>query len=672
MILHRWRSCRRRPPSTGRTARQLGIKSNLTAPALVGGESPIGALAFNTVRTRARLAGRAGEAAAAGRAGLHQRARPQAPRARPAGERRAPGAGGGLRRGGALDARLRDRCLLGHGADSGDLRVLAGRADRHGALRGVGASRRLGPRPGSHRAPARTGEPVGVEYRIVLPGDGPACAGSPRAVGLTGRPRRSRTASRASPSTSPSASARRGASREPGASRRRRRARRPRVLRGGLRRALRLLRLPAARPARTSPGAEQGLQTVEFFLERIHADDRPRFFELRDQLHDGRLEQAHRRVPLPAPGRAGSGGCSTWRASPRATLRTRVRGAYGVIRDITERRQREDELRRSLEEIERLKDRLQAESDYLKAEISESHAQGEITGPERRHPEGPAAVEQVGADRLLRARAGETGTRQGARRPGDPPAEPARGPPDGQGQLRRAADRPHRERAVRPREGRLHRGPDAPGRALRGRRRRDPLPRRDRRAAARAAGEAAARAARRASSSGSAARGRSRSTCASIAATNRDLAEEVRKGRFREDLYYRLNVFPIRVPPLRERAEDIPLLVWAFLEEFSARMGKKITQVPRKTMEALQRHAWPGNVRELRNVIEHGAILTTGDTLLGCRRSTTSRRRGAAADAGRRRTRAHRARARGRAGTSRGRRARPRRSASTRRRSTAG
>jgi transcriptional regulator with GAF, ATPase, and Fis domain len=100
-----------------------------------------------------------------------------------------------------------------------------------------------------------------------------------------------------------------------------------------------------------------------------------------------------------------------------------------------------------------------------------------------------------------------------------------------------------------------------------------------------------------------------------IAATNRDLIEEVRKGRFREDLYYRLNVFPIRMPPLRERPEDIPLLVWTFLEDFSSRMGKKITQVPRATMEALQRQPWPGNVRELRNVIEHGAIVTTGDTL---------------------------------------------------------
>jgi transcriptional regulator with GAF, ATPase, and Fis domain len=101
-----------------------------------------------------------------------------------------------------------------------------------------------------------------------------------------------------------------------------------------------------------------------------------------------------------------------------------------------------------------------------------------------------------------------------------------------------------------------------------------------------------------------------------IAATNRDLPEEVRKRRFRSDLFYRLNVFPMRIPPLRERSADIPLLVWSFLQEFSARMGKKISRVSRKTMEDLQRHVWPGNVRELRNVIERAAILTTGDTLV--------------------------------------------------------
>jgi transcriptional regulator with GAF, ATPase, and Fis domain len=100
-----------------------------------------------------------------------------------------------------------------------------------------------------------------------------------------------------------------------------------------------------------------------------------------------------------------------------------------------------------------------------------------------------------------------------------------------------------------------------------------------------------------------------------IAATNRDLAAEVRKGRFREDLYYRLKVFPIEIPPLRERVEDIPLLTFAFMEEFSNRMGKKITKVSRKAMEALQKHSWPGNIRELRNVIEHSVIITSADML---------------------------------------------------------
>jgi PAS domain S-box-containing protein len=100
-----------------------------------------------------------------------------------------------------------------------------------------------------------------------------------------------------------------------------------------------------------------------------------------------------------------------------------------------------------------------------------------------------------------------------------------------------------------------------------------------------------------------------------IAATNRDLADEVRKGRFRQDLYYRLKVFPIHIPPLRDRVEDIPLMAFVFLEEFCGRMGKKITKVTRKAMEALQNHSWHGNVRELRNAIEHSVIVTQGDTL---------------------------------------------------------
>jgi len=100
-----------------------------------------------------------------------------------------------------------------------------------------------------------------------------------------------------------------------------------------------------------------------------------------------------------------------------------------------------------------------------------------------------------------------------------------------------------------------------------------------------------------------------------IAATNRDLARDVAEGKFRKDLYYRLNVFPIAVPPLRERPEDIPLLVWAFVRQFERKMGKRIDHIPRKSMEALQRCPWPGNARELRNVVEHAMIVSTGKTL---------------------------------------------------------
>jgi formate hydrogenlyase transcriptional activator len=100
-----------------------------------------------------------------------------------------------------------------------------------------------------------------------------------------------------------------------------------------------------------------------------------------------------------------------------------------------------------------------------------------------------------------------------------------------------------------------------------------------------------------------------------IAATHRDLAERVKNGTFREDLFYRLHVFPIHVPPLRERPEDIPLLVMAFLREFEKKMGKKIRGVPARLMDELRCYPWPGNIRELRNVIERAVIVTTGEKL---------------------------------------------------------
>jgi formate hydrogenlyase transcriptional activator len=101
-----------------------------------------------------------------------------------------------------------------------------------------------------------------------------------------------------------------------------------------------------------------------------------------------------------------------------------------------------------------------------------------------------------------------------------------------------------------------------------------------------------------------------------IAATHRNLEQRVDDGEFRADLFYRLNVFPIVVPPLRERAEDIPLLVWRFVDEFSKSFAKPIEEIPRETMAALQRYPWPGNIRELRNAIERAMILATGPRLI--------------------------------------------------------
>jgi formate hydrogenlyase transcriptional activator len=100
-----------------------------------------------------------------------------------------------------------------------------------------------------------------------------------------------------------------------------------------------------------------------------------------------------------------------------------------------------------------------------------------------------------------------------------------------------------------------------------------------------------------------------------IAATNRDLETLVQEQKFRPDLYYRLNVFPVRVPSLRERPEDIPLLVRHFVQQFSRQLGKTIDAIPADTMRALTRYPWPGNIRELQNVVERAVILTSGPVL---------------------------------------------------------
>jgi DNA-binding NtrC family response regulator/PAS domain-containing protein len=361
-------------------------------------------------------------------------------------------------------------------------------------------------------------------------------------------------------------------------------------------------------------GQLEGLEAVDFWREHLHPDDRPRVDEARRQGHAGNLDRVslEYRFLHPARGERWFRHVATVvsREGPAGAVRS-----FGVLQDITERRRAEELLRQSYAETERQKNRLQAESDYLKAEIQVVHAQHEIIGQSAAIRKVLGLVEQVAPMDSSVLIHGETGTgkelvAQAIHRlsPRGPhvmvkincaalPAglveselfgrekgaftgaltrqvgrfEVADGstlfldevselPPDVQVKLLRVLQEGEFERLGSPRTIKVN--------------------------------------------------------VRVIAATNRDLADEVRKGRFREDLYYRLNVFPIHVPPLRQRAEDVPPLVWSFLRELGARMGKKITQVPRATMEALQRAPWPGNVRELRNVIEHGAIVTTGDTLV--------------------------------------------------------
>jgi len=100
-----------------------------------------------------------------------------------------------------------------------------------------------------------------------------------------------------------------------------------------------------------------------------------------------------------------------------------------------------------------------------------------------------------------------------------------------------------------------------------------------------------------------------------VAATNRDLFKMVEERRFRADLFYRLHVFPIALPPLRERVDDIPLLVWHFVRKFAERMNRQIDIVPEQAIEALKQHSWPGNIRELQNFIERAVILSSGPVL---------------------------------------------------------
>jgi DNA-binding NtrC family response regulator/PAS domain-containing protein len=359
------------------------------------------------------------------------------------------------------------------------------------------------------------------------------------------------------------------------------------------------------------PERELGLQPIEYWAERLHPDDRARVVEERERFLAGVVDHFDVEYRLLVPDERWIRHMARIAAHDGSgnTLKS-----FGVLRDITKRKQDEEALRRAFVEIQQLKDRVLAESEYLKEEISVVRAHGEITGRSAAIQKVMHRVEQVAPTDSSVLIFGETGTGKelvaqaihelGPRRRQLMVKVNCAALPSGlveselfgrergafTGALTRQVGRfelADRSTIFLDEVGELP--ADVQVKLLRvlqeGELERLGSPR------------------------------TIKVNVRVIAATNRDLAEEVRKGRFRQDLFYRLNVFPIRMPPLRDRSEDIPSLAWTFLQACSSRMGKKITQIQRSTMDALKRYSWPGNVRELRNVIEHGAIITSGDTL---------------------------------------------------------
>ena len=351
--------------------------------------------------------------------------------------------------------------------------------------------------------------------------------------------------------------------------------------------------------------------TMEVFLESVHASCREPVTEtVRRAVEEGREIDIEYRIALPD-------GSERWvhsrgRMQPAsATSPTRLLGASV---DVTERKRSENELQRSYEEVKRLRDQLEIENIYLQQEHRLQHGSGRIVG------ESPAIfkvlemVEQVAPTETTVLVEGETGAGKDL-----------------------VAQRIHEvsQRSARPMvkvncaalpstlvESELFGHEKG---AYTGAVSREPgrfevangstifldeiaeLPIELQSKLLRVLEEGCFE---RVGSS------RTKKTDVRIiAATNRDLEAEVEAGRFRRDLYFRLAVFPIRVPPLRERRDDVPLLVWAIVQELSPGMKKAVETISRRDMERLQRYGWPGNVRELRNVVERAMILCSGPIL---------------------------------------------------------
>jgi transcriptional regulator with GAF, ATPase, and Fis domain len=368
------------------------------------------------------------------------------------------------------------------------------------------------------------------------------------------------------------------------------------------------------------PSADLGLPPGEFrrtftareWLQRMHPDD--------GQPIDRLVQWALRRrevYQVEYRTRRADGEYTWWeeRGAPAEFRDGRPVRWVGVVRNITERKQAEDDLRRALQKVQALKAELEAENVALRAEIESTHASDEVVGKSAALKRVLREVEQVAGTNAPVLITGETGTGKELLARAIHRASPRRERPlvtvncaalaptlveselfghekgafTGAGTRRFGRfERAHKGTILLDEVGEL--APDVQAKLLR----------------VLQTGEF-----ERVGSSETV-----RVDVRVIAATNRDLEQDVKRGRFRQDLYYRLRVFPIHVPPLRERREDIPLLVAYLVEKKGPALGKRVNRIPRGTMEVLTAYDWPGNVREMENVIERGLILSRGPALV--------------------------------------------------------
>jgi PAS domain S-box-containing protein len=351
--------------------------------------------------------------------------------------------------------------------------------------------------------------------------------------------------------------------------------------------------------------------TMERFLDSVHPEYREPVMEaVRRAVEDGCEVDIEYRIVLPD----GSGRWVHSRGRIQSASATNPLRMLGASLDVTERRLSEEELQRSYDEVERLRHKLEAENAYLRREYRLQHSGGRVVGESEAIMQVLALAEQVAPTSTTVLIEGETGTGKELIAQRIHELSPRRHRPMVKvncaalpSTLVESELFGHEKGAY---TGAASRAPGrfevADGSTL--------LLDEIAELTLELQGKLL-----RVLEEGQFERVGSSTTMTTdvrvIAATNRDIRAEVESGRFRRDLFFRLAIFPIHVPPLRERRDDIPLLVWSIVEEFSAGMNKAVESIRREDMKRLQRHGWPGNVRELRNVVERALILSTGPTL---------------------------------------------------------